>query len=111
VQTKKVLVFKEAPKVIRTDLTKALGQPREIDKNLEDTKYFDKEVDIKFPLQAEEEKKSQSPTKIDSAFVDEEEDAPMTTNPKTSTPSAVPAVTADNRMSINTVASASDATR
>jgi len=49
VQTKKVLVFKEAPKVIRTDLTKALGQPREIDKNLEDTKYFDKEVDIKFP--------------------------------------------------------------
>ena len=42
-------MFKEAPKILFTGLTKAIGSPREIEKNLEDTKYFDQQVDLKIP--------------------------------------------------------------
>ena len=40
-------MFKEAPEVLRTDLKKVVGEPREIEKNIKDTSYFDKKFDLK----------------------------------------------------------------
>lgn len=44
-----MLVFKEAPKVIFTGLTKAIGSPRDFEKNLEDLQYFESAIDISIP--------------------------------------------------------------
>jgi hypothetical protein len=44
-----VLVFKEAPRIVFTGLTKALGAPRDLEKNLEDARYFETTVDISIP--------------------------------------------------------------
>ncbi len=44
-----MLVFKEAPRIVFTGLTKTLGAPRDLEKNLEDAKYFETAVDIAIP--------------------------------------------------------------
>jgi hypothetical protein len=44
------LVFKEAPELIYTGLTKAIGKPRDLEKNLEETVYFDSKLDIEIPI-------------------------------------------------------------
>ena len=44
-----MLVFKEAPRIVFTGLTKALGAPRDLEKNLEDARYFETTVDISIP--------------------------------------------------------------
>ena len=48
-QTFRVLVFKEAPRLVFTGLTKAIGAPRDLEKNLEDTQYFESPLDITIP--------------------------------------------------------------
>ena len=45
----RVLVFRDAPRLIFTGLTKAIGSPRDYEKNLEDPKYFDSTIDISIP--------------------------------------------------------------
>lgn len=46
-----MLVFKEAPEVVYTGLTKVLGKPRELEKNIEDATYFDQDQEIIIPLE------------------------------------------------------------
>ncbi len=46
----RILVFKEAPEVLFTGLTKTIGNPRDLSKNLEDPEYFNKEnIDLTIP--------------------------------------------------------------
>jgi hypothetical protein len=45
----RVLVFKEAPRILFTGLTKAIGEPRDLDKNLESPDYFEKAINIDIP--------------------------------------------------------------
>lgn len=49
----RILVFKDAPKLLFTGLTRDIGNPREYEKNLvEGDDYFDKvEINIKIPLE------------------------------------------------------------
>lgn len=47
-----MLVFKESPVLVRSGLTKAIGQPRELEKNLDDPSYFEREVDLSLPVVA-----------------------------------------------------------
>ena len=47
----RVLVFKEAPELLYTGLTRVLGQPRELEKNLNDTDYFDSDINISIPIE------------------------------------------------------------
>lgn len=42
-------MFKDAPKILFSGLTKPIGEPRDIDKNLEQEDYFDKDIDITIP--------------------------------------------------------------
>lgn len=42
-------MFKDAPKILFSNLTKAIGEPRDIDKNLEQEDYFNKDIDITIP--------------------------------------------------------------
>lgn len=52
----RVLVFKEAPEVVYTGLTKIIGKPRELEKNIEDESYFEnKGFDINIPVEESEE--------------------------------------------------------
>jgi hypothetical protein len=37
--------------LVYTGLTKVLGKPRDLEKNLEDAKYFDENVDVTIPLE------------------------------------------------------------
>jgi hypothetical protein len=43
------MVFREAPRIVFTGLTKTLGAPRDLEKNLEDARYFETAVDITIP--------------------------------------------------------------
>ena len=45
----RVLVFKEAPRILFSGLTKAIGEPRDLDKNLESPDYFEKAINIDIP--------------------------------------------------------------
>ena len=49
----RILVFKDAPKLLFTGLTKDIGNPREYEKNVvEGGDYFEKvEIDISIPLE------------------------------------------------------------
>jgi hypothetical protein len=48
----RVLVFKEAPKVLFTGLTRTIGKPRDLEKNVEDPNYFKNiGIDITIPHQ------------------------------------------------------------
>ena len=48
----RVLVFKEAPILVYTGLNKAIGKPRDMEKNNEEGgKYFDSDFDISIPVQ------------------------------------------------------------
>ena len=49
----RILVFKDAPKLLFTSLTKDIGNPREYEKNLvEGDDYFQKvQIDISIPLE------------------------------------------------------------
>lgn len=52
----RVLVFKEAPEVVYKGLTKIIGKPRELEKNIEDESYFEnKGFDINIPVEDSEE--------------------------------------------------------
>ncbi len=51
----RVLVFKEAPKLVFTGLTKAIGQPREYEKNLENPAIFDQTIDLSIPVETTNE--------------------------------------------------------
>ena len=42
----RVLVFREAPKIIFTGLTETIGAPRVLEKNLEDPVYFETPIDL-----------------------------------------------------------------
>ena len=46
-------MFKEAPKILFSNLTKPIGEPRDIDKNLEQEDYFNKDIDITIPQAGE----------------------------------------------------------
>jgi hypothetical protein len=37
----RVLVFKDAPRLVFSGLTKAIGAPRELEKNIEEPQYFE----------------------------------------------------------------------
>ena len=43
------MVFKEAPRLVFTGLTKAIGAPRDLEKNLEDAIYFESPINISIP--------------------------------------------------------------
>ena len=49
----RILVFKDAPKLLFTGLTKDIGNPREYEKNLvEGNDYFENvEIDMRIPLE------------------------------------------------------------
>ncbi len=54
----RVLVFKEAPVVVYTGLNKAIGKPRDMEKNNEEGgKYFDSDFDISIPVHTTNEYK------------------------------------------------------
>ena len=46
-------MFKDAPKILFSNLIKAIGEPRDIDKNLEQEDYFNKDIDITIPQAGE----------------------------------------------------------
>ena len=46
-----MLVFKEPPELIYTGLTRLIGKPRELEKNLEEPLYLDSEIDISIPVE------------------------------------------------------------
>lgn len=46
----RILVFKEAPVVMLTGLTKVLGSPKDLEKNLDDPATFTKPVDINIAI-------------------------------------------------------------
>ena len=50
-------MFKEAPKILFTGLTKTIGAPCEIEKNLEDPKQFDQYLNLTIPHQETNELK------------------------------------------------------
>jgi len=51
VSQRKVLVFREAPTLVYTGLTRKIGEPREFEKNKDDSSYFDREdIDLQVPL-------------------------------------------------------------
>lgn len=41
-----MLVFRDAPKIIFTHLTKTIGTPRDLEKNLEESAYFESAIDL-----------------------------------------------------------------
>ena len=43
-------MFKEAPKVVLTGLTKVIGNPREFGINLNEEAYFSKDINITIPM-------------------------------------------------------------
>lgn len=43
------MVFKEAPSLVFSGLTKAIGAPRDVEKNLEDPSYFQREHNLAIP--------------------------------------------------------------
>lgn len=51
----RVFVFKEPPELIYTGLTKILGKPREFEKNLEETEYFDSDINVSVPIEETKE--------------------------------------------------------
>lgn len=51
----RVLVFKEAPEVIYTGLSKQVGKARELEKNEGDQQYFNTNVDIRIPVEETQE--------------------------------------------------------
>ena len=50
IQLIRVLVLKEAPEVIYTGLTKVIGKPKELEKNLEVPKAFENDYDLTIPI-------------------------------------------------------------
>lgn len=44
-------MFKDVPELIYTGLTKRIGQPKELEKNLADPTLFDAQVDLTIPIQ------------------------------------------------------------
>lgn len=44
-------MYKDVPEVIYTGLTKKIGQPRELEKNLAEPALFDSNVDLTIPIQ------------------------------------------------------------
>ena len=46
----RVLVFRDAPELIYTGLTKIIGKPRELEKNNEDPDYYKTAIDINIPI-------------------------------------------------------------
>lgn len=52
------MVFREAPRLVFTGLTKTLGAPRDLEKNVEDPRYFETAVDITIPHAETNELKS-----------------------------------------------------
>lgn len=53
-----MLIFKEAPRILFTGLTKAIGEPRDLDKNIESPDYFEKDINIEIPHDETAELKS-----------------------------------------------------
>lgn len=53
----RVLVFKEAPRVVFTGLTKLIGEPRDLETNLANAQYFEKDIDLSIPLEQTKELK------------------------------------------------------
>jgi hypothetical protein len=51
----RVLVFKEAPELVYSGLTKTLGKAKELEKNLEDPSCFDSDIDINIPVEETQE--------------------------------------------------------
>jgi hypothetical protein len=49
------LVFKEAPELIYTGLTKTIGKPRDLEKNIEDEAYFNSGINISIPVEDTQE--------------------------------------------------------
>lgn len=47
----RVLVFREAPEIVYTGLTRAIGRAKELEKNLEDPAAFDSEVNLGIPIE------------------------------------------------------------
>ena len=49
VQQKKVLVFREAPRLVVSNVDKLIGQPVDIEKNLEKPSSFESDIDLSIP--------------------------------------------------------------
>ena len=49
------MVFKEAPELLYSGLTKVIGKPRDLEKNLDETTYFDSNLDIVIPIEITKE--------------------------------------------------------
>lgn len=45
-----MLVFRDAPQLIYSGLSKTIGKPRELEKNMEDQSYFDSEMNLSIPV-------------------------------------------------------------
>jgi len=59
----RVLVFKEAPRLVREGLSGQIGAPRELEKNLEDPSYFERAVDLSLPSVQKESPVKTTPAK------------------------------------------------
>lgn len=66
----RILVFKDAPKLLFTGLTKDIGNPREYEKNLvEGDGYFDKvDIDVSIPLEETSEWVTLNPLLVHVSF-------------------------------------------
>ena len=66
----RILVFKDAPKLLFTGLTKDIGNPREYEKNLvEGDCYFDKvDIDVSIPLEETSEWVTLNPLLVHVSF-------------------------------------------
>lgn len=55
----RVLVFKEPPVVIYSDINKMIGKPKDLEKNMENPENFSVDVDLTIPLMIKSSKLSE----------------------------------------------------
>lgn len=46
-----MLVFKEAPELVYTGLTRQVGKARELEKNMEELAYFNSDINLSIPIE------------------------------------------------------------
>jgi ssDNA-binding replication factor A large subunit len=63
-------VFREAPRIVNSSVTKAIGNPADLEKNLENPSVFDKAVDLSIPQEAIK-KLAPAPTKSEDIHMEE----------------------------------------
>ena len=55
------MVFRDPPELVYSGLTKTIGKPRELEKNIEDMAYCDSDINISIPVEETAEYSNSKP--------------------------------------------------